>query len=198
MDWVIEELATLSLGDERLNKRAQTILSQLSHNPNDSIPVACQGAAETKAAYRFFDNEKVSAEKIQETHFDSILARIEKKPVVLIPQDTTVLNFTNQPERNDAGPTSRKGTKGIFLHCAIAVTPERVCLGVVSSKQWYRSKLQELTRKERTYKDYATSIEMKESYRWLENYRIAQEIALRFTDTTIVSIADREGDISNL
>ena len=96
MDWVIEELANFSLGDERLNKRAQTILSQLSHNPTDSIPVACQGAAETKAVYRFFDNEKVSAEKIQETHFDSILARIEKQPVVLIP---TKLIPTNAIQR---------------------------------------------------------------------------------------------------
>ncbi len=195
MSWAMEELATLSLGDERLNKRAQKILSQLSHNPTDSIPVACQGAAETKAAYRFFDNEKVSSEKIQETHFDSMLARIEKQPVVLIPQDTTVLNFTNQFERDDAGPTVRENTKGMYLHCAIAVTPENVCLGVVSNKLWYRSDLQNITRKERTQKDYAAPFDAKESYRWLENYRVAQEIALKFPDTTIVSIADREGDI---
>jgi len=195
MDWVIEELATLSLGDERLNKRAQTILSQLSCNPTDSIPVACQGAAEIKAAYRFFDNERVSAEKIQETHFDSMLTRIGKQPVVLIPQDTTVLNFTNQFERNDAGLTTKEATKGIFLHSAIAVTPEKVCLGVVSNKQWHRSELQKLTRKERTSKDYETVIEAKESYRWLENYRLAQEIAVKFPNTQIVSVADREGDI---
>ena len=195
MDWVIKELATLSLGDERLNKRAHTILSQLCHNPTDSIPVACQGAAETKAAYRFFDNEKVSSERIQDTHFDAMLTRIAKQPVVLIPQDTTVLNFTNQHERNDVGPTTRDGTKGMLLHCAIAVTPEKVCLGVASSKLWFRHELQHLTRRERTCKDYATSIESKESYRWLENYRVAQEIALKFPDTTIVSIADREGDI---
>ncbi|MBA3662289.1 MAG: hypothetical protein H0W64_11195 [Gammaproteobacteria bacterium] len=30
------------------------MVTQLSHNPTDSIPVACNGAAETKAAYRFF------------------------------------------------------------------------------------------------------------------------------------------------
>ena len=195
MDWVIEELATLSLGDERLNKRAQEILSQLSNNPTDSIPVACQGAAETKAAYRFFDNEKVNAEEIQRTHFNSMLARIEKQSVVLIPQDTTVLNFTNQVERNDAGPTTREGTKGMFLHSAIAITPERVCLGVVSSKQWYRNELKNLSRKERTQKDYGAPMDTKESFRWLENYRIAQEIALKFPNAMIVSIADREGDI---
>ena len=195
MDWVIEELATLSLGDERLNKRAETILTQLSHNPTDSIPVSCRSAGETKAAYRFFDNEKVTSEKIHETHFEAIMTRIAKQPTVLIPQDTTVLNFTNQFERSDAGPTTRDGTKGMFLHCAIAVTPEKVCLGVVSHKQWYRSELQKLTRKERTQKDHGMKIENKESYRWLENYRIAHEIALKLPETTIVSVADREGDI---
>lgn len=195
MDWVIEELATLSLGDERLNKRAQTILAQLSSNPTDSIPVACQGAGETKAAYRFFDNEKVKAEKILETHFNSMLNRIEKQSVILIPQDTTVLNFTNHIERTDAGPTVRDGTKGMFLHCAIAVTPEKVCLGVVSSKLWFRDKLQKLTQNEKKSKNRTTAIEAKESYRWLENYKIAQGIALKFPDTTVVSIADREGDI---
>jgi len=30
MDWIIEELAKLSLGDKRLNKRARTILAQLA------------------------------------------------------------------------------------------------------------------------------------------------------------------------
>lgn len=195
MSWAVEELASLSLGDERLNKRGQRILSQLSNNPTDSIPVACQGAAETKAAYRFFDNKYVTAEKIQETHFNSTLTRIAEHPIVLIPQDTTVLNFTNQFERKDAGPTTREGTNGMFLHCAIAVTPEKVCLGVVSNKQWYREELQKISRKERTDKDYATPIEDKESYRWLENYRIAQEIALKTPNTTIVSVSDREGDI---
>lgn len=90
MSWAMEELASLSLGDERLNKRGQRILSQLSNNPTDSIPVACQGAAEIKAAYRFFDNKYVTAEKIQETHFNSTLTRIAEYPIALIPQDTTV------------------------------------------------------------------------------------------------------------
>jgi hypothetical protein len=51
MDWIIEELAKLSLGDTRLNKRAQKVLDGLNRNPTDNIPVACNGAAETKATY---------------------------------------------------------------------------------------------------------------------------------------------------
>lgn len=195
MDWVIEEFARLSLGDKRLNKRAQKVLTQLSRNSTDSIPVACRGAGETKAAYRFFDNEQVTPEKIQGTHFQSTLGRMEQHPIVLIPQDTTVLNFGSQYARKDTGPTTQESSKGMYLHSAIAVTPEKVCLGVVSSNQWHREELQKLSRRERTKKDYATPIEDKESYRWLENYKQANEYARELPNTTIVSIADREGDI---
>src|SRR5665213_2611743 len=152
MDWVIEELATLNLGDKRLKKRANKILAQLSRNATDSIPASCCGAAETKAAYRFFDNDQVTPEKIHKTHFEATLARMAEHPIILIPQDTTVLNFSTQYERKDAGPTTKDASKGMHLHCAIALTPEKLCLGSVSTKQWYREELQKLTRKERTKK----------------------------------------------
>lgn len=198
MDWIEEELASLSLGDKRLNSRAHKLLTQLSRNPTDSIPVACSGAKETKAAYRFFDNENVSAQKIQGSHYEATLSRMGKHDVVLIPQDTTVLNFTTQHKRRDAGPTTMGSAHGIFLHSAIAVTPEKVCLGHLSSKQWHRESLQNLTKRQRTKKDYITPIEDKESYRWLENYRNANEYAKMLPQTTIVSISDREGDIYDI
>lgn len=198
MDWIIEEFGKLSLGDKRLNKRAKKILRHLSHNPTDSIPVACRGAAETKATYRFFDNDQVIPEKIQEAHREATLARMEQHSVVLIPQDTTVLSFNTQYERQDAGPTTTDSSHGIYLHAAIAVTPDKVCLGVLSSKQWHRKELQKLKRRERTKKDYSLSIENKESYRWLENYNRANEYARKLPNTKIISIADREGDIYDI
>jgi hypothetical protein len=198
MDWIVEELAKLSLGDKRLNKRAKKILHQLSRNPTDSIPTACLGAAETKAAYRFFDNDQVTPEKIQETHVEATLNRMSRHSVILIPQDTTVLNFSKQYNRQDAGPTTKGSTNGIYLHSAIAVTPDKVCLGHLSSKQWHRKELQELTRRQRTKKNYSIPIENKESYRWLENYNKANEYAKKLPHTTIISIADREGDIYNI
>jgi hypothetical protein len=175
MDWVIEELSKLSLGDKRLNKRAKKVLNQLGRNPIDSIPTACSSAAETKATYRFFDNDQVTPEKIQETHLEATLSRMAHHPIILIPQDTTVLNFSCQYNRQDAGPTTAGSSKGIYLHSAIAVTPDKVCLGHLSSKQWYRTELQKLTRKQRTDKNYSIPIEEKESYRWLENYNRAKE-----------------------
>lgn len=198
MDWIIEELATVSFGDKRLKKRAQKILEKLSHNATDSIPAACRSAAETKAAYRFFDNDQVTPESIQKTHLEATLARMEKCPVILIPQDTTLLNFSTQYARKDTGPTIKDSTKGMLLHCAIAVTPEKVCLGSLSVKQWHREALQKLTKNEKNKKNYSVGIEDKESYRWLENYKKANDYAATLPNATVVSIADREGDIYDI
>lgn len=198
MDWIIEELIKLSLGDKRLNYRAQKILGHLSRNVTESIPAACGSAAETKAAYRFFANDQVTPEKINKTHEESTLSRMREHSIILIPQDTTVLNFSSQYQRKDTGPTTKDSTKGMHLHCALAVTPEKVCLGVVSSKQWHREELQKIPRKERTRKNYSLPIEEKESYRWLENYHLAQKYAVQIPHALIVSIADREGDIYDI
>lgn len=194
-EWIIEELAELKLADKRLNKRAHKILTQLNHSAADSIPVACRGAAEIKAAYRFFDNEAVSAKAIDEAHYQATMKRLATQAVVLIPQDTTVLNFSGQRQRQDTGPTTQDATKGMHLHCALAVTPEKLCLGVLSTRQWHRKALQKVSRRERTRRNYALPISEKESYRWLENYRAANTLAAQLPQTLMVSIADREGDL---
>lgn len=198
MDWAQEEFKTMSLGDERLNQRGQKLLAQLSKNPTDSVPVACGTAIETKSAYRFFDNPQVSPEKILEPHYDSTLLRMSEQPVILIAQDTTVLNFSGQREREDTGPTTKESSKGMYLHCALATTPEKINLGVLYSKTWYRKKLLKLSKQELKELNYSTPIEKKESYRWLENYKLANTYAEILPDTQIVSLADREGDIYDI
>ena len=63
--WISEEFKSIALGDERLNHRARRLLDNLSTQPSNSIPTACGGWAETKAAYRFFENKKVIDTSIQ-------------------------------------------------------------------------------------------------------------------------------------
>ena len=64
INWALEEIGRVNLGDKRLEARAITLLNNLGSKPLETIPVACQGWAETKAAYRFFDNDKVTAAKV--------------------------------------------------------------------------------------------------------------------------------------
>jgi hypothetical protein len=62
--WAQEELATMDLGDERLDARFELLLSALGSRPNRSILAPYGGRAEMKGAYRFFDNDKVTFRKV--------------------------------------------------------------------------------------------------------------------------------------
>lgn len=77
-------MQTVNLGDKRLNNRLISLLHILSHHAPESIPVACGGWAETKAAYRFFDNPKVNSEKILALHRQTVLERIRQEKTVLL------------------------------------------------------------------------------------------------------------------
>ncbi len=80
---------TADFGDERLDARAVTLWSALGSRPNLSIPAACRGRAEMHAAYRFFDNDKVTFAKVLEPHIQRSRERVAQQPVVLLVQDTT-------------------------------------------------------------------------------------------------------------
>ena len=58
--WIDQELAGCQFADVRLEKRFKTLVNQLSEGFGDTIPMACQDWAATKAAYRFLSNERVS------------------------------------------------------------------------------------------------------------------------------------------
>ncbi|MHB1567549.1 MAG: IS4/Tn5 family transposase DNA-binding protein [Acidiferrobacter sp.] len=73
--WVDQELSGAIFADERLGKRFRSLLERLSHSPGDSIPLVCQDWANTKAAYRFLDNDRVSEADILAGHFQATADR---------------------------------------------------------------------------------------------------------------------------
>lgn len=124
-DWIKKELSNLSLGDKRLNARLLEIAKNLSEHHQMPINQACEDWASTKAAYRFFANEKVSAEKVLRTHQDQTQNRLRKERVILNIQDTMYLNFTHHPDKQGLGPigTNEQNLKGLVVHGTLAVTP---------------------------------------------------------------------------
>ena len=74
--WVERELAGSVFRDERLGKRFRLLLAQLGSAMGESIPLVCQDWANTKAAYRFFSNDRVSEAEILAGHFESTRDRI--------------------------------------------------------------------------------------------------------------------------
>lgn len=226
-NWVNEEIKTADLGDKRLTTRLGNILEMLNRKPSKSIPATSTGWSETKAAYRFFDNELVTAEKILQPHLDATIERIRKEPIVLLPQDTTELNYTGMPKTQGLGKLNSEAQLGMLLHPTIAITPERLCLGVVEAQFLIRSELHRerkynyllpiiaysifgtpnttvlswsllLSKKLKVPRPESLPIEEKETIKWLNSYRIAQKLAEQLPETLFVNIGDREGDVYEL
>ena len=88
--WIDQELADCRFSDARHGKRFRKLLQLLSSGIGGSIPWICQDWANTKAAYRFFSNDRVSEEGILAGHFQSTRERfVAHREPVLILHDTT-------------------------------------------------------------------------------------------------------------
>src|SRR5436190_22020222 len=95
--WVDREVAGSEFRDARLCDRFRKLLAQLGSDMGQSIPLVCQDWANTKAAYRFFSNDRVSEADILAGHFQSTRDRTAATDgVVLVLHDTTEL--TDQRE----------------------------------------------------------------------------------------------------
>lgn len=192
-------MQTVQLNDARLNNRLREVLSQLASRPTASIPAACGGRAEMEAAYRLFDNDKVTFADLLQPHHDRTRQRIAEQPVVILAQDTTEIDLT-RPEQQVAGcgPLDDSARRGALLHVLHAFTPDGTPLGTVQAQAWTRdegpSKRQTLTKAQRT----ARPLEEKESHRWVVALRAAQEEAQRNPHTQIICVADSEADFYEL
>ena len=125
------------------------------------------------------------------------IERIREQTVVLIPQDTTELDLTRPHEvMVGAGPLNDSARVGFYNHVSLAMTPERLVLGVVDAKVWARDPVEfDKDADQKRAERQAKPIEDKESIRWIEGYRAACQVAQEASATHIVSLADSEGDV---
>ncbi len=189
--WALDEMSAVKLGDDRLDRRLVRVLEQLGNKPTPSIPTACKGWAETLAAYRLFDNEKVTMEKVLAAHEKATVMRMGQQTVVLCIEDTTEVDYSGKKETKGLGPLTYKTRQGLLLHPTLAVTPDRVPMGCLRGFVWARGP--EFRGKKKDLRKIA--IEDKESFRWIEGYRRVNQLAGEIPQTQLVYVADRESDI---
>ena len=192
-NWITEELSKADLGDKRLNQRCALLLERFESKPSLSIPGACKGWRETQAAYRFFNNPKVSKEVILAAHAKATQERMKSHPIVLCVEDTSFINHDGQRETPGLGPHTSELEYGYFLHPLLAITPEKLCLGTVHLHSWIRD-----GKFGKRKEHYKKPIEEKESYRWIEGCRETNRLQQSFDKTQLVYVADRESDIYEL
>jgi len=207
--WFGRELAGCRFADQRLSKRFRQLVERMESAMGASIPLACQDWANTKAAYRFFANERVSEEEILAGHFLSTRSRFAAtQGPILVLQDTT--EFTYQRERPEQigvmhslncgkdkyGGRAMRTVCGLLMHSSLAVTLEGLPLGLAAIKFWTRSKFKGTAALKKKINPTRVPIEEKESFRWLENMR--QSIALFGDPARCIHVGDRESDIYEL
>lgn len=197
--WAQDEMATVHFGDERLDARVVTVLSALGSRPTLSIPAACGGRAEIQAAYRFFDNDKVTFEATLAPHIQRSRERVAQQQVALLIQDTSEIDLT-RPEQEVVGAGDLDGSRrGFLLHEMHAFTPEGTPLGTVWAEILNRTEgVSHASAAEKRKQRKGLPIEEKESLRWLTGLRQARALAQQTPQTQCICIADSEADIYEL
>ncbi len=190
LDWVDEEMGSLSLGDRRLKVTMRAFFA----NSEAPIPEISKGnTAQTKAVYRLLDNKKVEMGKVLLPHYESTMNRIKEHRVILAPQDTSELDYSTHPATKGTGPIG-KYHSGLLLHDTLAFSEDGTPLGLINIQVWQRN--EEDIGKYRNRK--MIPIEVKESNKWLISYRSCEAIQQKYPDTKVVNIGDREADIYEL
>lgn len=207
--WLESELSECHFKDKRIKQRFQNLAHDLWRGLGESIPFACQDWANTKAAYRFFSNERVSENEILNGHFQSTRARFkEVEGTVFIMHDTTEFSYKREepdligikkliPQRQNLfGKAGSYTTCGILMHSSLVVTPSGVPLGLAAVKFWTRKKFKGCNALKKHVNPTRLPIEGKESFRWLQN--VSQSTDLLEEAERCVHIGDRESDIYEL
>jgi hypothetical protein len=207
--WLDEEVQGCRFADGRLGKRFRVLLERLSKGLGETIPMACQDWASTKAAYRFFANQRVSEQEILSGHFQATRARFQvTEGWVLVLHDTTefsfqredplAIGFTNRVTcgKDPAGHFRMHTVCGLLMHSSLVVTTEGLPLGIAAVKFWTRKRFKGCNALKKKINPTRVPIEKKESIRWLQN--LQQATTLLNEPERCVHIGDRESDIFEL
>ena len=177
--WCANEFSGINLGDQRLNSRFLEMSGNLLKHPSAPIMEASQSWREAKAAYRLFENSKLSAAHILGPHKEQTLRRLEqqKSLVYFAIQDTTTLNYAHHFKKKDMGKIRKlAGYKnpltGCYAHNTLLVTEQALPLGLINQKI-YKHALEE-----NKSDNKKRPITEKESYRWIESLRETKNITI--------------------
>ena len=190
--WAAVEFGEAELGDARLTARLVQLAAAVGAQPGASLPQAMgQEPGAVKAAYRFFANADADADAIVASHVRATDARVAAEPLVLAVQDTTLLDFTAHPGTAGLGPLGNRHQRGLLAHTTLALSPERLPLGLLAQQVFVRDEVAAAPRARKQQ-----PVAEKESATWL---RSVEAVAAAACPTTrFVRVGDREADVYDL
>jgi hypothetical protein len=193
--WAQSQFSSAKLGDRRRTQRLVKIATNLAQSPGGTLPQAFPVWSELKAAYRFFEQPKITFEEIQRPHWQQTRAACHQPGQYLMIEDTSLLDFTDHPLTEELGPIGDGRGRGLLLHTTLALRiegwdlqerPRVIALGLLAQRCWSRW-LQPNRRGETRRQLMSRS---RESQRWA----LALEEGGPPAGSTWIYVADRESD----
>jgi hypothetical protein len=178
------EMATGEFGDARLARRLEKIVGAISTAPDHSFPALFDDTA-LEGAYRFFNNERVTPERILEPHVLATRARMADESVVLVVHDTSTMSFDPEGARRGLGRIRSAG-QAFFAHVSLALSGDgsRMPLGVLGFSTHIRTG--------RFKKKRRAAGSSKETDRW--GKQVTAIGAVGVDRSCVVHLMDREAD----
>jgi hypothetical protein len=194
--WAARVAARGELPDRRLHARFADVLACLAAKPADSIPQACADTARAKAAYRFFENKRVTPDAMLASYVATTAQAACGLPVVYVVHDSTSFNYSSLKHTTGLGPINDSPFgRGLHLHTSLALRPDGTPLGLLHQRYWARPLVkQTVPAQQRPPQD-------RESIKWSAGVRAATAALAELPPTArprAIHVMDREGDITDV
>jgi hypothetical protein len=193
-DWAAQEMAGVQLGDQRLNRRASSILAARWARSGHSFYRSFDNLAEAKGAYDLVENPRaeIALKSLLAPHHLQRARRMAAEQVVLTAQDTSGLSYNTLHQTQGLGLLGEDHTRGLFLHSLQGFRLDGIPLGTLWAEVWARPPESDTAQRN------AQSPDQKESGRWLRALQAASEWARQMPQTKVIVCGDREADIYEL
>jgi len=186
--WSYDEIRGAKLWDPRCYHTLAVALERLGEHPELSFSRAL--GSMRKAVSHIFHHAKTTAQDLLAGHIRATSRRCQQEEFVLVPSDTTQVNFTTHKAVEGLGLIGDKTSqRGFLIHSALALSSAGVPLGLLHQQSWVRDPDAFGTAKERRKRAF----EDKESHKWQEAVKDIEK-ALPESVKALV-IQDREADI---
>jgi hypothetical protein len=185
-------------GDKRLSQRFGQLVTSLLFNFGHSLPQSMGNKHQTKAAYNFMHNDKVSVEHLYSSDAYRLVEQVrgQSGSTYLAISDGTTLNYTSNKSSGNVGYLDTLKQKGYEMQ-SLMLCDSAGCPEGLLRVGFYNRQAEALHKSARTTSSALSKqrIEDKESYRWLEDLAAVQTLFGSVTEHRFVHIMDREGDI---
>lgn len=194
--WVARQFQSLVMPDQRLKERCRRIAMDMTENPSGSLNQAADDWGQAKAAYRFIENDRLTAEDLQNPIGDAAAKACGRQEVVIAVQDTSTLSFGSAQHADGLGTINDSdAARGMFFHPVLALQPDGLAIGLLDQQWWCR----ETTVAKKAQKRTTRPVLEKESAKWLKgaaNASLTLKSNLSVDQRPkVIHVFDREGDV---